>query len=250
MNLDLFRWIPSQTTDEDKTALLTARDVIAELVKNYCYLEIGSHLGGSLQPHIVDKRCATIFSIDPRPQEQPDERKNGTYKYSGNSTARMLNNLKNIPNANISKLITFEKSSWELSSGDVSKKIDLAFVDGEHTNAAVLQDFHAVRTMLKDASILAFHDCFVTPLAIMQIEKECKPTGKYFYFPNSNIVCFAFGGQQIESLLRQRGWVEDKPDYAVKALKLKKIAKREELRESIKRKCPWISGIWHFIKNH
>ena len=38
------------------------------------YLEIGSHLGGSLQALVADPRCMEIVSIDTRPDSQPDDR--------------------------------------------------------------------------------------------------------------------------------------------------------------------------------
>src|SRR5438034_566550 len=169
LDLSLFRWIESQTNETDRKALLSLREAICDIVGTYHYAEVGSHLGGSLQPHVIDARCVNIYSIDPRPLEQPDERSTGKHKYEGNSTARMLCLLSTIPNANINKIQTFEISSWELSPSSIPKPVDLAFIDGEHTNSAVVRDFISVRRFLSPASILAFHDCFVTPGALSNI---------------------------------------------------------------------------------
>src|SRR6185436_15946820 len=116
LDLSLFRWIESQTSESDRQALLSIREAVCSNAASYRYLEVGSHLGGSLQPHVIDTRCVNIFSIDPRPLEQPDDRWTSKYRYEGNSTEQMLALLSRIPAANISKIQTFEASSWELSS--------------------------------------------------------------------------------------------------------------------------------------
>ncbi len=56
---------------------------------SFDYLEIGSHLGASLQSFVADPACATITSIDPRPESQPDDLM-GTAHYPDNSTERMV----------------------------------------------------------------------------------------------------------------------------------------------------------------
>jgi hypothetical protein len=89
LDLALFEKISSQTTEDDKRSLLAIQNATREIYPNYNYLEIGSHLGGSIQPHLVDEKCAKIYSIDKRPLVQPDER-GVNYGYPENSTQRML----------------------------------------------------------------------------------------------------------------------------------------------------------------
>jgi len=91
LDMTLFAAIPTQTSDEDKTALLAVQRAVAVRHGRYSYLEIGSHLGGSIQPHLVDPRCEVVYSIDPRPENQPDDAFDGhVIFYEGNSTGRML----------------------------------------------------------------------------------------------------------------------------------------------------------------
>jgi hypothetical protein len=71
-DLEYFFPIPSQTSSRQTFLLGTMR-----LVRNsraYNYLEIGSFLGGSLTPFLMDTACKTILSIDDRGRVQPDER--------------------------------------------------------------------------------------------------------------------------------------------------------------------------------
>src|ERR1044071_5668489 len=148
LDLSLFRWIESQTSESDRRALLSIREALCGVIGSYRYLEVGSHLGGSLQPHVVDARCTGIISIDPRPQEQADERWKSNYRYEGNSTERMLALLSQIPAADTGKIQTFESSASDVSPTSIPTPVDFAFIDGEHTNAAVVRDFNAVRRFL------------------------------------------------------------------------------------------------------
>src|ERR1044072_3278451 len=88
LDLRRFEKIESQSTDNYKRSLLACQRAPRQLVPDYNYLEIGSYLGGSIQPHLLDEKCARIISIDKRPEKQPDER-GANYTYLNNSTARM-----------------------------------------------------------------------------------------------------------------------------------------------------------------
>src|SRR2546425_13216515 len=89
LDLSLFSRIESQSTANDRRSLLAVQLVVRQRQSEYCWLEIGSHLGGSLQALMVDPRCTRVISIDPRPSVQPDER-GQDFRYVENSTQRML----------------------------------------------------------------------------------------------------------------------------------------------------------------
>jgi hypothetical protein len=71
LDTSLFTGIESQTSEPDRQSLLALHAVIGEHGP-FDYLEIGSHLGGSLQALVADPR--SIVSIDTRPLLQPDDR--------------------------------------------------------------------------------------------------------------------------------------------------------------------------------
>ena len=54
LDLSLFSHVASQTTVEDQRSLLAIQAAIRRSFPAYVYLEIGSHKGGSIQPHVVD----------------------------------------------------------------------------------------------------------------------------------------------------------------------------------------------------
>jgi len=206
--LHQFDWIESQTTRQDRLALLSIREALAGSLGTYHYLEVGSHLGGSLQPHIADRRCSRIVSIDPRPCEQPDERWSTTYQYPGNSTARMLENLARVPGADLTKLQTFDCSSWELSPSALGTLVDFVFIDGEHTDAAATKDFHAVRRLTKPDGVIAFHDCGVVLEPILKARRAT--TGWWAHYPGSSVIAVALG-TGLASALLAAGWTDELP---------------------------------------
>jgi hypothetical protein len=204
-----FQWIESQTTPADRRALLSIKEALCAETGSYRYLEVGSHLGGSIQPHISDPRCLGIVSIDPRPLEQPDERWTTNYKYENNSTARMLKLLSAVPGADMGKIQTFEESTESMLPGSIAASADFAFIDGVHTNSAVLRDFHSVRKFLSVPSVLAFHDCFVTPKAFREIRQTLlreRASHQFIYFPESNVVSIVFGSKCFSGALLGLGW--------------------------------------------
>src|SRR5215207_9651998 len=91
LDLKLFSRIPSQSSDSDKRSLLAIQAAVRELRETYVYLEIGSYLGGRIQPYLPDDRCSKIYSIDKRPSVQEDARGLSFY-YANNSTERMMAN--------------------------------------------------------------------------------------------------------------------------------------------------------------
>jgi len=161
LDLKLFEKIESQSVDEDKKSLLACQFAARELKPNYNYLEIGSYLGGSIQPHLLDEKCSKIYSIDKRPHTQPDSR-GVDYVYLNNSTARMLNLLKEVAPEQTDKITTIDGETSKIDPAKVSDKIQLCFIDGEHTDEAVFSDFKFCLDVLDDSGAILFHDAEIT----------------------------------------------------------------------------------------
>ncbi|MEO6051733.1 MAG: class I SAM-dependent methyltransferase [Pyrinomonadaceae bacterium] len=156
LDLKLFERINSQSSDFDKRSLLACELAVRERVGEYCYLEIGSYLGGSIQPHLLDPKCRRIYSIDKRPLVQPDAR-GLDYVYQNNSTGRMLELLEKV-SENTEKLTTIDGDTRTNDPAGITDKIDLCFIDGEHTDEAVISDFKFCLRVLNDNGAIAFHD--------------------------------------------------------------------------------------------
>ncbi len=149
MDLSVFSTIESQSSEEDKKSFLACQAAVREIKGEYAYLEIGSYLGGSIQPHLLDTKCRTIISIDKRPKTQPDER-GFDWTYLENSTDRMIDNLKRVAPEYVEKIKTIDGSTEEIDPSTIEGPIDLCLIDGEHTDAAMRRDFEFCLSVLNE----------------------------------------------------------------------------------------------------
>ena len=157
LDLSLFEAVASQTVPADRRGLL----MIQRSLRNrypYVYLEIGSHLGGTIQPHYADPTCTCIYSIDKRPLSQPDER-GARYAYPENSTAKMRENLSAaFPKADPERLNTMDCDAGEVTLECIARAPDFCFIDGEHTNAALISDMRFCLKVVKPDGLIGTHD--------------------------------------------------------------------------------------------
>lgn len=146
--------VHSATSEMDKRTLLQLQNIVRE--KSYNYLEVGSYKGGTLLPHLVDSACAEVVSVDSRPGPVWDER--GRKFNDTISTKEMLHTLASVVSpAQLLKLRTIESGAAHLI-GYTDQQFDLAFIDAEHTNTAVVEDFLNIYPLMRTNSIVAFHD--------------------------------------------------------------------------------------------
>lgn len=172
---DLFSPVEAQLNRWDRRCLLALHAAVAATSSPFAYLEIGSYRGGSLQVLVCDPRCSHITSIDPRTAETPDCRPTGLYTYEENTTARMLDLLARLPSADLDKLSTIESSTDRMSVDDLDRRPDFCFVDGEHSDDAVLRDARFCAEALRGRGVIAFHDYQLVESAIRTFLKEAWP---------------------------------------------------------------------------
>ena len=190
LDLGLFSRIESQSSDHDKASFLAVQNAVRDLCGAYTYLEIGSHLGGSIQPHLLDDKCVRIFSIDKRPEKQPDAR-GYDYTYLNNSTERMMENLREVDADAIGKITTIDGGTDEISPDMITEKIQLCLIDGEHTDAAMKRDFEFCRKVVDPAgSAIMFHDAQITYQGIHEVIEDLKKDGVKFNAYNLPHVLF------------------------------------------------------------
>ena len=176
LDLSVFDHVPSQTTADDRRSLLAVQRAVARHFGEYAYLEIGSHLGGSIQPHLLDQRCRRIYSVDPRPVRQADDRGVECH-YPDNSTARMLENLQAIDPDRVELIETFELASGDVDPDRIDDPPHLCFIDGEHTTAAVLADVDFCRRVGHPDGSIIFHDADVIWRALGRVLRQLDRDG-------------------------------------------------------------------------
>jgi hypothetical protein len=165
LDISLFEYVPSETSPRDRKSLLALHNACADSFSTFSYLEVGSHLGGTLQVLLRDHRCRRIISIDPRPEDVPDDRGH-PIAYPGNTTERMLQHLRAVPDGRLEKLRTIEASTADLDAKDFTGAARLCFIDGEHTYESALRDARFCRVAVNDDGAIAFHDRRVISSAI------------------------------------------------------------------------------------
>ncbi|CAN5723167.1 hypothetical protein BH24ACI3_BH24ACI3_03150 [soil metagenome] len=191
LDITIFDEIASQTTEEDKRSMLSLQTAVRDHCSEYNYLEIGSYLGGSIQPHLVDPTCKNIVSIDKRPKTQPDER-GFDWTYLNNSTARMMENLKRVAEDNVGKIMTIDGSTDEIKPEAVGLEIDLCLIDGEHTDVAMKRDFDFCLSVLNPkGGLIMFHDAQITYNGIYDALEDLSANGIEFKGYNLPHVIFA-----------------------------------------------------------
>ncbi len=186
LDLNFFESIESQTSVLDKQSLLAIQNAVRRK-GDYIFLEIGSHLGGTIQPYLVDPLCTKIFSIDKRSLNIPDER-GLSIVYEGNSTDRMLSKLKLISGGNMDKLCCIDSDSESIDVKYINERPNLLFIDGEHTNKAVVKDFNLCFKLIQNDGIIVFHDVKVIYNGIRKIMKLLKDNNikfRNYYLPSS-----------------------------------------------------------------
>jgi hypothetical protein len=193
-----FDGIATETTRNDRKSLLALHQACADRAGRFAYLEIGSHLGGSMQVLVRDDRCERIVSIDPRPRRQPDER-GPEWVYSQNSTGRMRNLLEALPGADLSKLDTIDASTETIDPTSITARPTLCFIDGEHTDEAALRDARFCRRVVADDGWLAFHDTGIVYGGVSSFLEELTNSGADFraYFLPDSIVVVELGERRI-----------------------------------------------------
>jgi len=135
----------------ERSAFLKIVEKIAS-AGEFKYLEIGSYLGGSLAPLLIEEKCKAVLSIDDRGRILPDQR-GQSFDYSAVTELDMIENLSK-SGFPINKLKCFD-GSIENYDFAVVDSFEFCFIDGEHTNEAVFRDFiYSIDHMNNNAAIL------------------------------------------------------------------------------------------------
>lgn len=178
LDVTLFDGIATQTSVEDRRAMLGVQQTVIARDGAFSYLEIGSHLGGSIQPYLLSPACTQIYSIDPRPKSQPDDRGEGhVAHYPDNSTERMLENLRSVDAGAVDKVTCFESDARDVDPAAIEIKPTILFIDGEHTAEAVKSDFAFCRRHVVDGGVIIFHDFPIIKEAIFDIAATLRGEG-------------------------------------------------------------------------
>ena len=171
--------IASQTSESDRRFIVAMLDLVKASKQRFSYIEVGSFLGGTLAPFLMDDMCEHVLSADERERQQPDER-GARYDYHGITSQTMIDNLKK-HGLSTDKLAIHDGSIETLQT---HRRYDLAFIDAEHTDYAVFRDYLYVMDHMKGDSVVMFHDSSLVSKGIQNIltltkKNSLKPGGSF-----------------------------------------------------------------------
>jgi hypothetical protein len=195
--------------DADQHSLLQLRQIVQRDGPSI-YLEIGSEAGRSLLPALIDPQCQAVHSVDLRPASTPDER-GSTWNY-GVTTQQMRDWLRPQVTADaMFKLHTYETDSAGfaeyINNQPSFEPPNIVFLDAEHTNAAVFQDFLNMIDFLPNDAIFAGHDSNLIFDALTNIKAWLTYDCRDFYMAYLPDVVFAFAfGKYIEPVKQLPSW--------------------------------------------
>jgi len=196
--------IESQTSTQDRISLLAAQGLARSSRGEYAYLEIGSFRGGTLVPYLLDPSCKHVVSIDKRPDGQPDERAR-YFSYQGVTTKGMVEQLRRfVPLTGLGKLATFDADASQISPAAIGVPIDVALIDGEHTNVATFSDFMSLFPALTPDAMVVFHDANLILDAIRNVECFLRYSGVSYrtFFLHHVVAMIALRGSQAAAAER------------------------------------------------
>lgn len=210
LDLTLFQAIEGQTALDDRRSFLALQSAYRQWKKGgFTILEIGSYEGGSLQAYVADPACMHIISIDARPALVRDER-GSTWDYSQVTAEDMLARLAAVPGADVGKVHAITAGTDTLRVADLGARPDGCFIDGEHTNEAVLRDARFCLEAAGPDCAIAFHDSDVVYDALRAFLGDLDARGLEYRAYNLPSVVFVIelGECRLSGFEPLRSWRE------------------------------------------
>lgn len=125
-------------------------DLAAGLPESSRAIEIGSYIGASATRLAagLSLNGGQLYCVDTWANETMPEGERDTFAEFQRNTAAVSSRIKMV-----------RKRSDELNASEFEIPLDFAFIDADHSYAAVAADIKKVGEWLKDGGIVAFHDC-------------------------------------------------------------------------------------------
>ena len=129
--------------------LNTLYDLATACGKSASVLEIGSYLGASscYLAAALAHQDGHLFCVDTWENQTMPEGEYDTFGEFNNNTKALVQYISSI-----------KKNSRDLVEADIKHPLNLVFIDGDHSYAAVKNDYEKVAPWIVDGGVLAFHD--------------------------------------------------------------------------------------------
>ena len=118
----------------------------------------------------------------------------------------MLENLRRVAPGEIHKLVCFATDALDAPASAIDVAPDICFIDGEHTNRAVLNDFAFCLSVCARDAVIVFHDAGTTRPGIKECLRFLRRSGRAYVAHKlpGNTFAIALWGSPVGSDLRIR----------------------------------------------
>jgi hypothetical protein len=111
----------------------------------------------------------------------------------------MLDSLGGVSPAQVGKVTTFDSDAGDLNPSALPFRPDVCFIDGEHTDKAVVQDFTWCLSVVTTPGLIYFHDSNVVFRGLSSILQRLTESGVTFHAYNlpTSVFVIELGGLDI-----------------------------------------------------
>lgn len=103
----------------------------------------------------------------------------------------MLSLLKEVAPDQLDKITTIDSDTRNIEPSQIPDKMQLCFIDGEHTDEAVLADFRFCLNVLDESGLILFHDAEIIYNGIADCIQYLKDNSIKFRAYNLPLIVFA-----------------------------------------------------------
>lgn len=121
--------------------------ILAKMLEKKVYLEIGTYIGESI--NIMSEVCDKVYSVTADPDSSYGMRIWCRHYDIPHYSGRLVND---------EKVTTFYMDSKEFDFSEIGKKVEIYFIDGDHSYNGVFQDTKNVFQNRREDSIVVWHD--------------------------------------------------------------------------------------------
>lgn len=195
----------------DRVSLLLVQKLVRNLRPGFRYLEIASRFGGTVVPFLVDPNCASLVTVGKPAEPHPEP------ATPAESTVQLASLAGRIHPEMLTKIAAVDCDICTMPTEGLQSAVDLALLDGAHTNATAFRSFMHLLPLLREGGMAVFLDARPILAAIDNIEfllSYSKVPHTLQYLPDS-LAVISLGGSAELAVKAFRPVARGRPEQSI-----------------------------------